>query len=105
MCGKVIISSTSSEHAKLQRLHRNAELVGIDDLLLLSGQDVRKLEPQVQCFSGLLSPGTGIFDSHTYMTHLVGRYSAAMHACILRVHGVTIVFNRGHRGEWVVDSV
>ena len=43
----------------------------------LSGRDVRALEPEVKCVRALLSPSTGIVDSHGLMTSLRADAEAA----------------------------
>lgn len=45
---------------------------GVDNLEILSASDVRKLEPEIRCHSALLSPSTGIVDSHALMLALQG---------------------------------
>ena len=47
------------------------------DLVLLSRAQVRELEPEVSCVRGLLSPSTGIIDSHALMAALRSDAEAA----------------------------
>jgi L-2-hydroxyglutarate oxidase LhgO len=42
------------------------------DMQLLSGEEARALEPSLNCDAALLSPSTGIIDSHAYMLALRG---------------------------------
>jgi L-2-hydroxyglutarate oxidase LhgO len=49
---------------------------GVDDLLLLSAQQVQEIEPAVVCAEALWSPSTGIIDSHAYMLALQGEIEA-----------------------------
>ena len=42
------------------------------DLQTLSGEDARALEPALNCDAALLSPSTGIIDSHAFMLALRG---------------------------------
>jgi L-2-hydroxyglutarate oxidase LhgO len=44
----------------------------VDDLVLLSREDAQSLEPQLRCEAALLSPSTGIVDSHGMMLALQG---------------------------------
>ena len=44
---------------------------------LLSGEAARALEPALNCDAALLSPSTGIIDSHAYMLSLRGEAEAA----------------------------
>jgi L-2-hydroxyglutarate oxidase LhgO len=71
-CGKLIVATTPQETAKLQSIRAHAEANGVDDLQLLTGEAARALEPALNCDAALLSPSTGIIDSHAYMLALRG---------------------------------
>ena len=71
-CGKLIVATTPKETEKLQSIRAHAETNGVLDLELLSGQAARALEPALNCEAALLSPSTGIIDSHAYMLALRG---------------------------------
>jgi L-2-hydroxyglutarate oxidase LhgO len=71
-CGKLIVATTPSETEKLQSIRAHAEANGVDDLQLLTGEAARALEPALNCDAALLSPSTGIIDSHAYMLSLRG---------------------------------
>jgi L-2-hydroxyglutarate oxidase LhgO len=71
-CGKLIVATTSSETEKLQSIRAHAKANGVDDLQLLTGEAARALEPALNCDAALLSPSTGIIDSHAYMLALRG---------------------------------
>jgi L-2-hydroxyglutarate oxidase LhgO len=68
--GKIIVATRDDEIPALERLKRQAEDNGVTDLSWLSRTEVRDLEPAVSCVRGLLSPSTGIVDSHAFMTAL-----------------------------------
>ena len=71
-CGKLIVATTAQETDKLQSIRAHAEANGVDDLQLLPGEAARALEPALNCDAALLSPSTGIIDSHAYMLALRG---------------------------------
>jgi L-2-hydroxyglutarate oxidase LhgO len=71
-CGKLIVATTPSETEKLQSIRAHAEANGVDDMQLLTGEAARALEPALNCDAALLSPSTGIIDSHAYMLALRG---------------------------------
>jgi L-2-hydroxyglutarate oxidase LhgO len=71
-CGKLIVATTLKETEKLQSIRAHAEANGVGDLRTLSGNDARALEPALNCDAALLSPSTGIIDSHAYMLALRG---------------------------------
>ncbi len=80
-CGKLIVATTPKETEKLQSIKAHAEANGVDDLKPLSGIEARALEPALNCEAALLSPSTGIIDSHTYMLALRGDAEDAGAAC------------------------
>lgn len=71
-CGKLIVATTAAETEKLQAIQAHAEANGVLDMQLLSGAAARALEPALNCDAALLSPSTGIIDSHAYMLALRG---------------------------------
>jgi L-2-hydroxyglutarate oxidase LhgO len=71
-CGKLIVATTQAETEKLQSIRAHAEANGVTDLQTLTGEAARALEPALHCEAALLSPSTGIIDSHAYMLALRG---------------------------------
>ncbi len=69
-CGKLIVAADASDDAKLAAIAANAAQNGVDDLERLTAAQAQKLEPALACTSALLSPSTGIIDSHEYMMAL-----------------------------------
>ena len=76
-CGKLIVATTPKETEKLQSIRAHAEANGVLDMELLPGEAARALEPALNCDAALLSPSTGIIDSHAYMLALRGDAEAA----------------------------
>ena len=76
-CGKLIVATSAKETEKLQSIKAHAEANGVLDMQLLSGDAARALEPALNCDAALLSPSTGIIDSHSYMLALRGDAEAA----------------------------
>jgi len=76
-CGKLIVATTPKETEKLQSIRAHAETNGVDDMQILTGVAARALEPALNCDAALLSPSTGIIDSHSYMLALRGDAEAA----------------------------
>ncbi|SEH55743.1 NAD(P)/FAD-dependent oxidoreductase [Tardiphaga sp. OK245] len=75
--GKLIVATRPEEIAKLASIKAHAEANGVADLKQLSGTEARALEPALACEAALLSPSTGIVDSHSYMLSLRGEAEAA----------------------------
>lgn len=71
-CGKLIVATQSDQLPLLDRIKRKAELNGVNDLVLLTGEEAKCMEPQLECKAALLSPSTGIIDSHGLMLSLQG---------------------------------
>jgi L-2-hydroxyglutarate oxidase LhgO len=80
-CGKLIVATSVTETEKLQWIRAHAEANGVLDLQPLSAVDARALEPALKCDAALLSPSTGIIDSHAYMLALWGDAEDAGAAC------------------------
>ena len=76
-CGKLIVATAPDEVAALAAIKARAEANGVDDLRLLAGNEALALEPALRCSGALLSPSTGIIDSHAYMLALAGDAEAA----------------------------
>ena len=76
-CGKLIVATTGQETSKLRSIRAHAEANGVLDLQSLEGHEARALEPALNCEAALLSPSTGIIDSHAYMLALRGDAEAA----------------------------
>src|SRR5882724_3539197 len=68
--GKLIVATRDAEVDALENLRRTAEQNGVLDLEWLEPGDVAALEPQVRAVRALLSPSTGIIDSHGLMAAL-----------------------------------
>ncbi len=70
--GKLIVAAEPAEIPVLQTIRAKAEANGVDDLQLLSGEDAQRLEPALHAAGALLSPSTGIVDSHALMLAFQG---------------------------------
>jgi L-2-hydroxyglutarate oxidase LhgO len=70
--GKLIVATAEDEIEALDGLMVAAEKNGVDDLVRLSAGEAKELEPQLACHGAILSPSTGIIDSHAYMLALQG---------------------------------
>jgi len=71
--GKIIVATSEDETAELEQLYRQGRRNGVEDLMLLSQTELKKLEPNVIARAGLLSPSSGILDSHTLLKFLYGQ--------------------------------
>ena len=71
-CGKLIVATSTQDEAKLQGIVQQAARNGVSDLQRLSRAQALALEPELECLAALLSPSTGIVDSHALMLSLLG---------------------------------
>ena len=71
-CGKLIVASNEAQMPKLLALQQQGMANGVTDLRLIDGDEARTLEPNLACSAALLSPSTGIIDSHGLMLALLG---------------------------------
>ncbi len=103
-CGKLIVATTPKETEKLQSIRAHAAANGVGDMQTLSGEAARTLEPALNCDAALLSPSTGIIDSHAYMLSLRGDAEAAgaafaFHTPLLRAKAAAGKFELDAGGE------
>ena len=76
-CGQLIVAQNDAEAVQLQVIAARAQANGVHDLQWLTRDEALALEPQLHCTSALLSPSTGIVDSHGLMLALLGDAQAA----------------------------
>jgi L-2-hydroxyglutarate oxidase LhgO len=70
--GKLIVAADEAQIAGLRKYQVQAETNGVNDLRWLDARELRELEPEVACIAGVLSPSTGIIDSHGLMLAYLG---------------------------------
>ncbi len=71
-CGKLLVATSADDIPKLAALKENAEKNGVDDLAIISAEDAAALEPGLKSYGAILSPSSGIVDSHGLMLALLG---------------------------------
>lgn len=74
--GKLIVATSDAESAVLERYLSQATANGVADLTWQTRDDVAKLEPAIVCERALLSPSTGILDTHEYAMSLIADIEA-----------------------------
>lgn len=68
--GKLLLATKEEEIPILEKLKKQAEKNGVNDLIWLEPSDIKRLEPALSAVFGLFSPSSGIVDSHGLMTSL-----------------------------------
>ncbi|MEO7954780.1 MAG: NAD(P)/FAD-dependent oxidoreductase [Polaromonas sp.] len=71
-CGKLLVATSHAQLGHLQAIIDKARANGVPDLVLLTRDEARALEPELECVAAILSPSTGILDSHGFMLALQG---------------------------------
>lgn len=70
--GKILVAVTPDEESKLAAIVEQAKRNGVHDLQPLSQRQYSNLLPGITAASAVLSPSTGIIDSHQFMLALWG---------------------------------
>jgi L-2-hydroxyglutarate oxidase LhgO len=71
-CGKIIVASRPEESDAVLSYIPTAAAAGVHDLRQLDPAEVREMEPDVVAVTAVLSPSTGIIDSHALMLAFQG---------------------------------
>ena len=96
-CGKLIVASTPDQLPMLDDLLAKAEANGVEGMRRLSKAETLELEPALRAEGALLSPETGIIDSHALMLAYQGEAEA---------HGALVVLSAPvEGGEVTPDGV
>jgi L-2-hydroxyglutarate oxidase LhgO len=83
--GKLVVATEASEIAALEHVAGRSAANGVTDLAWLDAGQARALEPALSCVAALLSPSTGIVDSHALMLAYQGDAEAGGAQVICRV--------------------
>jgi L-2-hydroxyglutarate oxidase LhgO len=71
-CGKLVVATDADEAAALQAIAAQARINGVEGMAEISGAAAMRLEPGLFAIHAILSPESGVFDSHGYMLSLQG---------------------------------
>lgn len=76
-CGKLVVATDEAEVARIEAIFRQGTTNGVEGLEHLTGDQARALEPALNAHAAILSPESGVFDSHGYMLALQGEIEDA----------------------------
>jgi len=93
--GKLLVATSNEETLTLQGIIQKARTNGVDDLQLLTREQAIEMEPALKCTAAILSPSTGIIDSHALMLSYQGEAQNA---------GAQFVFYCPFKKARVLDS-
>jgi L-2-hydroxyglutarate oxidase LhgO len=83
-CGKLIVATDDRQNEKLLALQAKGLANDVQDLELLDRNQALRFEPCLACSAALLSPSTGIIDSHSYMRSLLGEIERSGGSAVFR---------------------
>lgn len=83
-CGKLVVATNPAEEKKVEAIFAQGTANGVEGLRMMEAAEARRLEPALACAGAMISPETGIIDSHRLMLALQGE---------LEDHGGAIAFN------------
>lgn len=90
-CGKLVVASAAAQMPALQAIAERARANGVDDLRPVDAAELAALEPALSAHGALLSPSTGIVDSHGLMLSLLGE--AERHGAMLALGSAVLEGN------------
>ena len=76
-CGKLVVATAPEEAERLDVILEQARTNDVEGMARLSKAEATALEPELNCVAALISPESGVFDSHGYMLALQGEIEAA----------------------------
>ncbi|GAA4125564.1 NAD(P)/FAD-dependent oxidoreductase [Aminobacter aganoensis] len=100
-CGKLIAATLPGQQEMLAGIIAKAKANGVDDLVMLNAAEAMAMEPSLTCVAAVLSPSTGIVDSHALMLALLGE--AEEHGAFLSLN-TEIVSGRIETERFVLQT-
>ncbi len=76
-CGKLVVAAEDDQIPRLEAILDQARTNDVEGMELISGAAAMALEPGLFARAALVSPESGVFDSHGYMLALRGEIEAA----------------------------
>jgi L-2-hydroxyglutarate oxidase LhgO len=70
--GKLVVATNDAQLKRLDEIHKQAVINGCEGVEIIDPAAVKRLEPEVFCLAAMISPETGIVDSHRYMLAMRG---------------------------------
>lgn len=99
-CGKYIISTNEDESEHLNLIYKNAHHCGVDDLSYIDFSQVRY--PFINAHKAIVSPSSGIFDSHGFMQTLKNEFE--INKGIVLLGNVSQVYEKNNNIEVLVTD-
>jgi L-2-hydroxyglutarate oxidase LhgO len=71
-CGKLVVATNEKEVARIEQIYKQSQVNGCEGVALIDAATAKRIEPEAFCVMAMLSPETGIIDSHAYMRAMRG---------------------------------
>ena len=68
--GKIFVAQNKDEENYLKKIKSNAIFNKVKDVKILNKKEISRIEPNLVCSKGLLSPSSGIFDTNKFIKTL-----------------------------------
>ncbi len=75
-CGKLVVATAPEDEARLASILEQARANDVEGMAQISAAQAIAMEPELKCYGALVSPQSGIVDSHGYMLALRGEIEA-----------------------------
>jgi L-2-hydroxyglutarate oxidase LhgO len=82
-CGKLVVATNADEIPRIEAIAAQARANGVEGIEEISGAAAQAMEPGLNAVAAVISPQSGVFDSHGYMLALQGEIEAAGGAVVL----------------------
>ncbi|MEW5685341.1 MAG: NAD(P)/FAD-dependent oxidoreductase [Pseudomonadota bacterium] len=82
-CGKLVVAEADADLPRLDAIMDQALTNDVEGMEKLTRAQALAMEPELACVGALLSPESGVFESHAYMLALQGEIEAAGGAVVL----------------------
>lgn len=96
--GKWIVAQDEDQYAYLKTMHAKANRLGVETYFL-NKRLQKEQEPEIKAYAVLVSPSTGILDSHAFMDYLDQRISAvgdiALNTSVQSIRPATTTTTKG----------
>jgi L-2-hydroxyglutarate oxidase LhgO len=76
-CGKLVVATNADEVPRIEAIAAQARANGVEGIAEISGAAAQAMEPGLNAVAAIVSPESGVFDSHGYMLALEGEIENA----------------------------
>lgn len=82
-CGKFVVATSQAEVERMEAIAEQARINDVEGIELITGAAAMAAEPGLKAYAAVVSPESGVMDSHGYMLALQGEIEAAGGVVIL----------------------